>query len=72
MPATARGDPVDDVDVEQLDPVLRQAVSQCLGQLAVFVVAQPAARAIGVDHDRDRGVRAGRRGHLGDVADGAE
>ena len=72
MPPTFCGNLVDDVEVEQLDPVLREAFSQRVGQTAEFVVAQPASGALGVDHDRDRGVRAGSGGHPGNVADGLE
>ena len=72
MPRSARGDRVDDVEVEQLDPVARQTVPQRLCQPAIFVVAQSAACAVGIDHDRDRGVRTGSRGDLGDVTDGVE
>ena len=32
------------------------AVASACGKIAVFVIAQPAAGALGVDHDRDRGV----------------
>ena len=39
------------------------------GQLAVFVVAHPAARALLVDHDCDRRVGFCRGGHVGDVLD---
>ncbi len=45
---------------------------QRVGQPAIFVVAQSADRALGVDHHRDRSIRLRCRGNLGEVTDGVE
>ena len=67
MPPPAGGDPVDDVRREQFDPAAGQRRRQAFGQLAVFVVAHPASRAVLVDQHRDRRIGFRRRGHVGDV-----
>ncbi len=72
MPPPVRANRVDDVEVEQLDRVAGKAVLERTAKIPVVVIAQATAGALGVDDDRDRGVRTCRRGDLGDVAYGAE
>jgi len=67
MPPPAGGDPVDDVCGEQFDPSVGQRGRQTVGEFAVFVVAHSAVRTPLVDHHRDRRIRPGRGGDVGDV-----
>ena len=67
MPAPVAADRVDDVEVEQVDLLVGKALVQGPLKIAVIVVAQSAAGALGVDDDRDRPVRPRRRGDLGQM-----
>ena len=69
MPPPVAADRVDDVEVEQVDLLVGKAIVQGLLKIAVFVVAQPAAGALGVDDDRDRRIRPRCRGDLGEMSD---
>ena len=72
MPPAVEANGVNDVEVEQLDLQIGKAVVQGLVKIPVIVIAQPAAGALGVDDDCDRGIRPRRRGDLGEVADSVE
>ena len=69
VPSTVRADGVHDVEVDQFDRVGGQRLGQHVTKCPVFVVAQPAARPLCVDDDRDGRVGSRRRGDVGEVAD---
>ena len=67
MPAPADGHPVHHVRGPQLDVVLRQRLCEDVAQLAVFLVAPRAVRAVLVDDHRDHGLGLRRGDHLHQV-----
>lgn len=67
MPPRTGGDPLDDVDVAQLDALAVQGVGEYFGEESVVVVAHAAARTQLVHDDGYGRLRRSPRGHLGQV-----